>query len=121
MQTRRMIVALFASIAVFYVWTMVASYIWPRRIPTTQPVATRPATNIADDVATQPERAPTNGVITAAPTQPAGYDIRGGQNTTMITLGSAAEDKPYPMVLEITPRGAAVASARIRGHYETVK
>jgi YidC/Oxa1 family membrane protein insertase len=126
MQTKRLIVALMASMAVFYLWLLIAPRFFGT--PRSPDPATQPAGEIADGaVATRPEGPTTApapaGVAerppTAGATQPAGFRVVGGEAEQPVTLGSAEADSSYPMKVEISPRGAAITNAWIRGHYET--
>lgn len=125
MQTRRMMVALLASIAVFYLWMLIAARIWPHR-PTTRPAdvaSTQPATATAPAFA-EAEQPLTRSAATspgiAGPSRP-GLKVAGGDSVQPVTLGNAADASQYPMELEISPIGGSVIEASLRKHYETVK
>ncbi len=133
MQTRRIVTALLASLAVFYLW-MIAWQTWGPKpvapVTTTQmaegPEVARPR-DPATTQATRPQGPLSVGSAPAlqaqAPASQTGAkpQVRGGTTTAPATLGDASKDNPYPMQVEITPRGAAVTHARIRGHYQTVE
>ncbi len=130
MQTRRMIVALVASIAVFYVWMVISSYIWPPppRPPatTTQPTTSTAPAERPPETTEQPSTAtrPAPGAATTPATGAAATGkaiITGGPNRDPVIIGNADKDNPYPMMLQIMPKGATVSTAKIRGHYETVE
>jgi YidC/Oxa1 family membrane protein insertase len=123
MQTRRMIVALFASIAVFYLWLVVASILWPpappEEVATTGPAPEDVPAEVSPAVPAVPaEPGPPVPDVT---TRPGGYAVAGGTRTEPVVLGNAERDSPFPMEVRIEPRGAAVSTVRIRGHYETVR
>jgi len=125
MQTRRMIVALFASIAVFYLWMMISPRFFPP--PTTQPAAPQPwADTPVPGTRTRPAPAGTRPPETVSQPVPAAgappqANVIWGENQVPVILGEAGKDSPFPMALQIDPRGASVARAEIRGHYETVE
>ncbi|HOA75010.1 MAG TPA: membrane protein insertase YidC [Phycisphaerae bacterium] len=124
-QTQRLITALAASILVFYAWVFVYQRFIAKPVPATQP-ASAPAA-ISDTTTTQTSSAPAAATNVASPqavTAPAGAGglvLEEGRDITTITLGNAAHDSPFPMALELTPRGASVRNAWVRGYYETVK
>src|SRR5580765_3039926 len=124
METRRLITAFLAAMVAFYVWTIVASYIWPHPHLTTQPVATAPAESQPSEASTHPaaELATTQPALeqSRASTLPAEFRLGPEGSTQRVRLGDASASSPYPMGLEIDPRGAAVASAQVRGQTETV-
>jgi YidC/Oxa1 family membrane protein insertase len=128
-----MILAIMASIAVFYLWIIVAVRIWPPTPPATQPaVATAPAAVTQPPVATQAEApgsapstarasAPASAPGIAAASQPSAANVQGGGEDRPLVIGGTGKDSPYPMSLELMPRGAALANARLRDHYQTVE
>lgn len=125
-QTQRIITALAASILVFYLWVFVYQRFFyePPAPPATAPApgdvappptATAPTTTWPEATAPAP--------AAEWPTQPPAADglvATGGEDSTEITLGDASSDSQYPMALELTPRGAAVKNAWVRGYYQTV-
>lgn len=127
-QTQRIITALAASILVFYLWIFVYNkFFWTP--PTTQPAtatATAPEGSSVPPMA-EATTAPASGTqgVARPTTQPASANgslmVVGGSQTDAIKLGDASPGSAYPLALELTPEGAAVRSAWIRGHFETVK
>ena len=127
MDTRRLIVALIASMAVFYVWIWVYYKIYPQQAAppgtpttqtagTTQPAGDRPTTTTSPAIgewrdATPPAPTPADSAIT----------VRGGDNNNPILLGNAATNSPYPLQVEILPQGASVRSVQLRDHKDEVK
>src|SRR5438132_10845121 len=96
MDTRRLIVGFLAAMAAFYVWTVIASYIWPRPPVTTQPVASAPAE--PGPAQSQPELAQTKAAAQPSTTQPAlvantttrpAQLLIEGASTQTLTLGGA--------------------------------
>lgn len=125
-QSQRIITALAASILVFYLWLFVYNKFF--YTPPTQPTttATAPADGATTRPATAPERWPQGEQPTTRPeagamTSSNGLRVEGGQDTADLMLGNAESDSVYPMALELSPRGAAVKNAWIRGFYQTVK
>jgi len=137
METRRMIVALFASLAVFYLWLWISPFIFgpPDQASETTPTpvddggaATPQADGRADrGTATQtsaaPGSRPAGDDAKPAPAElvsARGLQVTEGSRESPVLLGSAADDSPYPMEIEILPRGAVVSRVKTRGHYDTV-
>ncbi len=133
MQTRRMIVALFAAMAVFYLWLLVAPMVMPRSeapSPEEAPSGTtasgtggsRPATATRPATSSSPSPVVATGPGPATMQARAGQaTVTGGSDNTPIVLGNAGDGSAFPMALEINPLGASVSRVAIRGHYETVK
>lgn len=128
-QTRRMLVAVLASVAVFYIWMLLANRLGLVRppTPTTQPVASTAPAETPLATATQPGSAPaTSAGGELAATQPSlgarpvAYQVTGGQNDQAITIGGAEKDSSYPMSVELLPRGASIGNVYLRGYYQTV-
>ncbi|MBI4582233.1 MAG: YidC/Oxa1 family insertase periplasmic-domain containing protein [Planctomycetes bacterium] len=126
-QFQRILTALAASILVFYLWLFIYQKFWVKpAAPRTQPAttATFPASEPAIDgrptAATAPSTARAEALDRPAPDARSLVAV-GGQDTTVVRLGDAAKGNPFPMALELTPRGAAVRSAWLRDHYETVE
>jgi YidC/Oxa1 family membrane protein insertase len=131
MDTRRLITALLAAFIGFYLWLYIAPMILPHQPQPEQeaPTATQTAPSTTPDApATQSEQAETTAK-TPVTTQPvatttgaAGLQlIEGGTSETPIIMGNASKDSPYPMALELHPKGGSICAARIRGHYDTVE
>lgn len=130
METRRLIAAMFASMAVFMLWMAISVKIWPPP-PPEERERDRPVERLtAEDepsTTTAPADAPTARPAMEDPaTRPAvalenGYRVVGGEDLTSVHLGNAEDDSPYPMALEITPRGAGVLGAELRGYKQSVQ
>jgi YidC/Oxa1 family membrane protein insertase len=110
METRKMITAMLVAIAVFYAWLLIANRIWPQQRATTQPGQ------------------PTSAAAEQSPTTQPQVVTGGGATTRLalppIILGSAVKDGPFPMEVELQPRGADVSQVRMRSQeaylYDTV-
>ncbi|MEP0844059.1 MAG: YidC/Oxa1 family insertase periplasmic-domain containing protein [Phycisphaerae bacterium] len=117
MQARQTLVALMVSMAVFYAAFFLFSRIWPPSAPTTRPAAeagaSRPSGGSTAQTRPAGEAFPTTGPA-------AEVVVIEGTAREPVALGGSDPKSPYPMLLEIDPRGADVTSAWIRGHYETV-
>jgi len=129
MQNRRMILALVASIGVFYLWMTISLKLWPPQRPATQPAptATMPAPPQPTAATCPLPGAPSTAPATAwtppaevAPEAAGRVRVQGGDRTESLVVGGADGDSPFPMELTIHPRGAAVERAAIRGYYMTV-
>lgn len=131
MQTRRMIIALMLSFTVFYLTIMVSTVLFPRQrdtashdaggggTPVTQPASSSPAD--AQPRTTTRESnllsAAQSGLTAAA--QAAA--IKGGHDITPILMGNAADNSPFPMSVEVLPKGSAVRGVRLRGYKDQIK
>lgn len=122
MDTRRLIVALFASMAVFMLWmAFVQNFLAPppsdTAEPTTQTTEEDPA---SATTATAP--APGTGVPTATADAALPDTVRAlpGPSRGPVSLGSSAPDGLYPMELAIDPEGASVARVLLRDYKQTV-
>jgi len=126
MDNRRIIVGLVASLAVFYVYLFLVNKFAPPPKPTTQPTASRVVESRpggTEAPASRPSTRPAEAAVTSRPEEVAEEQVivEGGTASASVALGSAREGNPFPMAVEITPRGAAILSADIRDHYMTVK
>lgn len=122
MDTRRLILALFASMAVFMLWNFLyLKFLAPPPSPTTQPT-TRVADDPSEGTATSATRPAATGVATG-PAEAAADSVRAvpGTHREPVTLGSSSPDSPYPIELVIDPEGASVARAFLRDYKQTVK
>ena len=122
MQTRRIVTALLLSLATFYLYLFITFKLWPPQPPaaTTQPADTASASAPASGpgATTQPAATSTVG----AELLPAmGIRPVSGDSVETIILGDADEGSPFPMKVEITPRGAGVRDVRLRGYMDEVK
>ncbi|NLX15012.1 MAG: hypothetical protein GXY44_15365, partial [Phycisphaerales bacterium] len=121
MDTRRLITAMLAAFAVFYLWIYISPHFFPPPppvetpaeewpVPTTRP-ATLPSTSTsAMEIASAPASAP--DAITV--------QIDGGDSTAPLRMGDASDGSFYPMALELLPRGASVSKAFVRGYYDSL-
>lgn len=143
MQTRRTIYALLASIAVFWLWMLIAQRIWPPATPTgpeasTTQSTTQPATSTAPAgtaaVGTQPSATTVAEAEPAAPatvgTSPATTTTTGagqlvieggGDSPETIEIGSTEDGGAFPMRVTVTTEGASVTNLHLRGYYESVE
>lgn len=125
MEKRRIIVALFASLTVFYVYMFLVSRFAPPPKPATQPAAGR----TAEGPLSGPEpttQAATQRAGVAGSTRPGDANARqliveGGSEALVVPLGNAEQGNPYPMALRISSQGGTVESAEIRDYFLTVK
>lgn len=128
MDTRRTIVAFLVAMAVFLLWNVTAPYILPkswlvRPQAATQPATTEPSASTQPGLVTPGTTTTPSGVAMAsAPSgsQPVGRAVAAASSAPIL-LGSASKDGEFPMQVRVEPRGATIAEADIRGHYETVK
>lgn len=127
MQARRTIAAVFAAMSVFFLWTLI---IQPRFFP--QLNAPPPRRDGGEDqrFAEDPlggSPATTTATAEGSPTGPpastraAQATIQAGDSAAPVRLGSTDEDGAYPMMLELVPEGAGVATVELRGHYAEVR
>lgn len=124
MQTRRMIFALFASITVFYLALLIMARFAPRTPPpATQPAtsqpADRPAATVTQPAATQAEAWEQTQPETRPETSQ-NVIVRGGSDSAPKRIGNTDEGNPFPMAIDLLPRGASVTTAAIRDHWQTV-
>jgi YidC/Oxa1 family membrane protein insertase len=125
-QFQRTLTALAASFLVFYLWVFVYQKFWAPPAPQTQPAGAAATQTAPQDAAGT--FTPTSTQSAPATTGPSnlghpagGLVIVAGDSTAPVRLGDAADKSPFPMALELNPRGAAVNAAWLRGYYETVK
>ena len=129
MDIRRMMFALFAAIAVFYLWMWMSVRFMPPA-STSQPAPATSSTRPAS--VTRPYTRPASGPaateespsIASSALAVASYSsalIKGGEDATAIVLGSTDKGGPFPMSLQIMPLGASVGMAEIRDHYRTIE
>lgn len=120
METRRLIPALFMSLAVFYVVLYFSNKFSP------PPAATQPATRPADITAQSPGKDRQSASTTATSaisdqvTTP-GVKVIGGEDASPVRLGATQPGNPFPMALDIMPQGAAVSHAAIRDYFDTLE
>ncbi len=123
MDTRRLITAMLAAFAVFYLWLYISPHFFPPP-PPTEPsdeerlATTRPAT------ATATATAPGEMKLASAPAPASAASVAqidGGDSTAPLRLGDASRESFYPMALEISPRGASVTKALVRGYYDSLE
>ena len=121
METRRLLVALLASMGAFLLWLVISPRLFPA--PTTQPAASTQPTTMADaetpaDVpatAEAVESVATTAAVTTAATPAAGQLVADGAITQQtLSVGSVADDSPYPMEIQFTNRGAAIETVHLR-------
>lgn len=121
MDTRRLITAMLAAFAVFYLWLYISPHFFPPPPPKgssdeERPATTRPATTTAT--------APGEMAIASAPapaSAASAAQIDGGDSIAVVRLGDASDGSMYPMGLELSPRGASVTEARVRGYYDSLE
>jgi YidC/Oxa1 family membrane protein insertase len=134
-QLQRTLKALAIAILVFYAWTFIVQRFFVKpEAAQTQPAptssASAPTANTAPQSAqsaanTRPGgTAGTRTVELTAPTTTSSSDgltVVGGTDVGDVMLGSASKRNEFPMALALSPRGAAVKQAWLRGYYQTVK
>lgn len=128
-QTRRLVTALLASIAVFYLYLLVANHVLPpsqkeeidgQASPTPGEVATTQPTG-GDPATTRPDVAEPDVATTRTVQAVTGQAlVSASEVVEMHPLGDATPESPYPMRLEFDQKGAVVTRAEIRGHYDTL-
>ncbi|HSW45662.1 MAG TPA: membrane protein insertase YidC [Phycisphaerae bacterium] len=128
MDNRRIVYALLASVAVFYLYIFIMGKVMPpppaATQPASQPTGTRPA-EAPPAAGSRPSTEPVEAEMTARPGTEAAdqgrLKIEGGPDRPGVLLGDATEGNPFPMQLEILPKGATVTHAVIRDHYLTIE
>ncbi|MBP7935404.1 MAG: YidC/Oxa1 family insertase periplasmic-domain containing protein [Phycisphaerae bacterium] len=132
MQSRRTIYALFASVAVFYLWMLIAQkyFIKPQPPSATQPAATQTATTQVSEpfattrpAGTTPTSAEASIAATTEPATPSTGQVQvvGGEDQTPVVLGSTRPGGPFPMAVQILPRGAAISTVELRDHDKSIE
>ncbi|MBN2446583.1 MAG: hypothetical protein JXO22_07655, partial [Phycisphaerae bacterium] len=108
MESRRLITAIMAALAVFFAYNLIWSHLRPKK--PVQPVTTQPVPGETRQIGTAEQATPTSPITTAATTTreslPA-LHFSQGTNDEPVILGGGVTDK---LKLELSPRGAAVAS-----------
>jgi len=120
-----MIFAVALAMLVFQLWIFVAKNFLPFE---EQTVSTQPADSETDKIsaspttlpATSPATLPTTVESSEAIVSVAKLDIPEGDSTEPVELGKADDNSPFPMAIEIMPRGASVSKVYIRGHHDSV-
>lgn len=139
METRRLVTALLASIAVFYLWILAYQQFFYN--PPEQPTGEETEQVAEDSTATEQARAtqPSAATQTAAGTAPAEFStptpqqasapasmpetmrVGAGDTLQMLHMGDAEAGSVYPMGIGLSTLGGTVTDVYVRGHYDTVK
>ncbi len=129
MDTRRLIVALLASMAVFMLWNFIyLAYINPPPPPTegaddtgTSEITREGGETSSTTSGTANGTSPTTTQATTTPSSSgSGLRVDGAAGREPVILGDAGPDSAYPIEIRIASRGASVSEAFLRDYKQTL-
>lgn len=123
MEFRRLLLALLLAFAAFHMWLLIAGRIWPvppKEATTTQPAVEQQVADLSSRPSTQPGTQP-QAIVGEKNLVDAGQAIIAPSvQQQPVTLGHAEDGSPYPLTVEIMPKGAAVSQASVRDYHDSV-